>query len=122
MFKIYIFILFSFVKNTFERTLILIPNIRFCPGENCEYAVIANKCENCPKLKCESKKCGIHFCYHCKGKWHSNKSCTEILTNRITKKMEHWSHQDLRTMYEIHQNIIKGFAINNTSIHVKLLY
>jgi E3 ubiquitin-protein ligase RNF19A len=49
----------------------------WCPGQDCDYAVVANSCAACPKLECERAECGTLFCYHCKGEWHANQTCDE---------------------------------------------
>ena len=60
-----------------RRVLVTITDIRFCPAPDCNYAVIANGCANCPELKCLRPDCNTSFCYHCKQQWHPNITCED---------------------------------------------
>ncbi|KAI6192160.1 RBR-type E3 ubiquitin transferase [Aphelenchoides bicaudatus] len=70
-------LLLSYEKFLVRRVLLTEPDVRFCPGPDCDYAVIANSCAACPKLECERPECRTLFCYHCKGEWHANQTCDE---------------------------------------------
>jgi E3 ubiquitin-protein ligase RNF19A len=70
-------LLLSYERFMVRRVLMLDADTRWCPGPDCDYAVIANSCAACPKLECERPECGTLFCYHCKGEWHSNMTCDD---------------------------------------------
>lgn len=114
--KVYFIINFiknnSYINSLLEKTLLLIPNIRFCPGKDCNFAIIADGFEKCPKLKCLNKDCGIFFCFNCKTKWHSNESCTQMILNKFDKNMQLWSSVNLKSIYQLHIDIINIFDID----------
>lgn len=68
-----------------RRILAVDPDTRWCPAPDCGYAVIANGCASCPKLKCERPGCGSHFCYHCKASWHPNQTCDAARAERTNE-------------------------------------
>lgn len=58
-----------------RRVLQTIPDCRWCPSPDCQYAVIASGCASCPRLKCEL--CETEFCYHCQQMWHPDSTCND---------------------------------------------
>lgn len=65
-----------------RRILATDPDTRWCPGPNCNYAVIAAGCASCPKIECDRPGCGYSFCYHCKAEWHPNQTCDAARAER----------------------------------------
>lgn len=55
-------------KFILQMALRTIPNIRFCPGANCEYAVVA--CRSHKVIECLAPECGIRFCFQCRKEEH----------------------------------------------------
>ncbi|KAF1743733.1 hypothetical protein MXB_831 [Myxobolus squamalis] len=70
-----------FLQSTLEK----IPGISWCPGTDCNYAVIT-KCAKSKntKVTCENKECGIIFCSYCSSPWHKGISCKKNI--RIMNK------------------------------------
>ena len=60
-----------------RRVLVTITDTRWCPAPDCNYAVIASGCANCPQLYCMRPNCNTSFCYHCKQMWHPNITCED---------------------------------------------
>lgn len=60
-----------------RRVLVTIADTRWCPAPDCNYAVIASGCANCPQLYCMRPDCNTSFCYHCKQIWHPNVTCED---------------------------------------------
>nr|XP_018897987.1 PREDICTED: E3 ubiquitin-protein ligase RNF19A-like [Bemisia tabaci] len=67
-----------------RRVLAVDPDTRWCPAPDCCYAVVANGCASCPKLKCGREGCNAYFCYHCKALWHPNQTCTAARAKRAS--------------------------------------
>ena len=71
-----------------RRTLMTIPDTRWCPAPDCEYAVIASNCASCPKLTCQRPSCRKEFCYHCKQEWHPQQTCDDARRRRNGEKVD----------------------------------
>ena len=54
-----------YLEFTLRRSLVSVPDMRWCPAPDCGYGVIASNCASCPKLTCKRPECGTEFCYHC---------------------------------------------------------
>ncbi|XP_058458960.1 E3 ubiquitin-protein ligase RNF19B-like isoform X1 [Malaya genurostris] len=65
-----------------RRVLLADPDSRWCPGPDCSYAVIANGCASCPRIRCERPGCDVQFCYHCKAEWHPDQTCDAARASR----------------------------------------
>jgi E3 ubiquitin-protein ligase RNF19A len=78
-------LLLSYERFMVRRVLMGDPDTRWCPGADCEYAVVASSCAACPKLECQRPGCGTLFCYHCKGEWHANQTCDEARGKSIER-------------------------------------
>jgi len=91
-----------------RRVLVTITDIRFCPAPDCNYAVIANGCANCPELKCLRPDCNTSFCYHCKQHWHPNITCEDAaIINRNVGMMSNTSILNLNRSNS-HISLISG--------------
>lgn len=65
-----------------RRVLLADPDSRWCPGPDCSYAVVANGCASCPRIRCERPGCDVQFCYHCKAEWHPDQTCDAARASR----------------------------------------
>lgn len=65
----------SYLKTTLNK----IDGLIWCPGIDCQFAVIAKDISKCPKVKCKAPNCGVEFCANCRTVWHPSLKCSENL-------------------------------------------
>ena len=81
-----------------RRHLTCEPDTRWCPAADCNYGVIAAGCASCPRLECERPGCATSFCYHCRQKWHPNKTCDDARTERVSLIMKASNSEELQPL------------------------
>eukprot|EP00117_Sycon_ciliatum_P023200 scpid95740/ scgid19790/ E3 ubiquitin-protein ligase RNF19B; IBR domain-containing protein 3; Natural killer lytic-associated molecule; RING finger protein 19B len=74
-----------YLEFTLRRSLVSVPDMRWCPAPDCGYGVIASNCASCPKLTCKRPECGTEFCYHCQTEWHPHETCGDAYRRRMTE-------------------------------------
>ena len=73
-------------------------DMRWCPAADCHYGVIAAGCASCPRLECERPGCSTSFCYHCRQKWHPNKTCDDARSERVSLILKASTSEDLQPL------------------------
>ena len=73
-----------YLKLTLCTALAQNRETRYCPGTNCNFAVLvdpafASMCG--PIIQCRNRSCGVEFCYYCKGLWHPGQLCDQAQAN-----------------------------------------
>ncbi|OAF71986.1 UbcM4-interacting protein 4 [Intoshia linei] len=60
-----------------------IPNIRFCPAPDCNYAVVVDNVKKCPTVTCAIETCKTVFCSICRDIEHKGVTCREFYLKKF---------------------------------------